>query len=74
MIYLDHHAASPPSERVRETMVEARRVAPPSGRSLDVDVVFDLMIHDLDLVLGWMEPAAEMWFSFTRIASNNPTR
>jgi len=33
--------------------VEARRCAPPTGRSEDVDVVLDLMIHDLDLVLGW---------------------
>lgn len=34
-------------------VVMGRRVAPPTGRSMDVDVVFDLMIHDLDLVLGW---------------------
>ncbi len=39
-------------------MVEAWRIAPPTGRSGDVDVVLDLMIHDLDLVLGWMSPEA----------------
>jgi len=34
-------------------VVVGRRVAPPTGRSLDVDVVLDLMIHDLDLLLHW---------------------
>ncbi len=43
---------------LRPRVVEARRIAPPSGRSLDVDVVMDLMIHDLDLVLEWMAPGA----------------
>jgi len=45
---------------LRPTVVEARRVAPPTGRGGDVDVVLDLMIHDLDLVLGWMAPGAEV--------------
>jgi predicted dehydrogenase len=36
---------------------EVHRLGVFSPRSLDVDVVFDLMIHDLDLVL-WMVPAA----------------
>jgi predicted dehydrogenase len=31
--------------------IEAHRLAPPVSRGLDVDVVFDLMIHDLDLAL-----------------------
>lgn len=30
--------------------IEARRISPFTGRSTDVDVVLDLMIHDLDLV------------------------
>ncbi|MEO0600179.1 MAG: Gfo/Idh/MocA family oxidoreductase [Myxococcota bacterium] len=34
-------------------VVVGRRVAPPTGRSSDVDVVLDLMIHDLDLLLHW---------------------
>lgn len=41
--------------------VQAERVAPPTGRSRDVDVVTDLMIHDLDLaavLLG--EPITEV--------------
>jgi predicted dehydrogenase len=33
--------------------LEAERMAPPTGRDRDVDVVRDLMIHDLDLVL-WL--------------------
>ena len=35
---------------------EVHRLGVFSSRSLDVDVVFDLMIHDLDLVL-WMVPS-----------------
>ncbi len=33
-------------------LIEARRISPFTGRSTDVDVVLDLMIHDLDLVLS----------------------
>ena len=35
--------------------IDARRLAPYPGRSVDTSVVFDLMIHDLDLVLGWAD-------------------
>jgi predicted dehydrogenase len=39
-------------ERIREPkFVEAHRLAVFQPRSLDIDVVFDLMIHDIDLVL-----------------------
>jgi predicted dehydrogenase len=39
-------------ERVRAPrLIEAVRRTPWSGRALDVDVVLDLMIHDIDLVL-----------------------
>jgi len=34
----------------RPRYLEAERMGPPSGRCDDVDVVLDLMIHDLDLV------------------------
>jgi len=30
--------------------IECRRCAPPTGRGMDVSAVFDLMVHDLDLV------------------------
>lgn len=33
-------------------LIEASRLSPFTGRSTDVDVVLDLMIHDLDLVLS----------------------
>lgn len=33
-------------------LIEASRISPFTGRSIDVDVVLDLMIHDLDLVLS----------------------
>lgn len=36
----------------RPSFIEAHRLAPFVARSLDVDVVLDLMIHDLDLVLA----------------------
>jgi predicted dehydrogenase len=34
------------------TLIECRRWAPFTARGADVDVVLDVMIHDLDLVLG----------------------
>jgi predicted dehydrogenase len=41
--------------------IEANRIAPFKARSLDVDVVLDLMIHDLDIVLALVgEEAAEI--------------
>ena len=40
------HCAEPPRS------IEARREGPYSFRSTDIGVVFDLMIHDLDLVLS----------------------
>ena len=38
---------------------EAHRLSPFSPRSLDVDVVMDLMIHDLDIVLSLVESEVE---------------
>ncbi|HLA79628.1 MAG TPA: Gfo/Idh/MocA family oxidoreductase [Vicinamibacteria bacterium] len=32
--------------------IEVHRLAPPTPRSLDIDVVLDLMIHDLDILLS----------------------
>ena len=34
--------------------IEVTRVAPFPGRGMDVDVVKDLMVHDLEIVLHWM--------------------
>lgn len=42
-------------QRGRPLFVESARLAPFTYRSLDVGVVFDLMIHDIDLVLS-LEP------------------
>jgi predicted dehydrogenase len=36
----------------KPVLIEANRLSPFTGRSTDVDVVLDLMIHDLDLVLS----------------------
>ena len=36
----------------RPLLIEAHRLSSFTGRSVDIDVVFDLMIHDLDLVLS----------------------
>ena len=41
----------------RPLLVECRRVSPFTGRSTDVDVVLDLMIHDLDMVMSF-QPGA----------------
>jgi len=43
----------------RPMFIEAHRLAVFQPRSLDVDVVFDLMIHDLDLVLHAVGSAPE---------------
>lgn len=41
--------------------IEAHRLAPPVPRGIDVDVVLDLMIHDLDLaLLATRSPIVEM--------------
>ena len=46
---------NPAFRAMREMMVkplffEVRRISPFSGRSRDIDVIFDLMIHDLDII------------------------
>ena len=38
--------------KLRPQFIEAHRLAPYVGRGVDVAVIFDLMIHDLDLVLA----------------------
>ena len=48
---------SPPFRRAQGAirdplLIEARRISPFTGRSTDIDVVHDLMIHDIDLVLS----------------------
>jgi len=40
----------------RPLFIEAHRLAPFVPRSMDVDVVLDLMIHDLDLTLAVIDP------------------
>ena len=50
-------AVAAKAETHRPLFFEIHRMGVFSPRSLDVDVVFDLMIHDLDLVL-WMVGAA----------------
>ena len=48
---------SPPFRRARRMVglpfsIEARRISVFTGRSVDIDVIHDLMIHDIDLVLS----------------------
>ena len=38
--------------------VEARRLSPFATRAADVSVVYDLMVHDLDLILTLVQRAA----------------
>lgn len=52
---------------LRPRVVEGRRIAPPTGRGLDVDVILDLMIHDLDLVLAWSRDAEVAWVDATGV-------
>jgi len=41
-------------EDITPEYIEAERLSPSTGRSQDIDVIGDLMIHDLDLVLRHM--------------------
>ena len=48
---------SPPFRKARAVikkplLIEAHRIGPFTGRSTDIDVVHDLMIHDIDLVIS----------------------
>ena len=47
-----------PLAGVRPRFVQSERLAPPQGRGSDVDVVTDLMVHDLDLAMRWLGPVA----------------
>ena len=52
------------------TLIECRRWAPFTARGADVDVVLDLMVHDLDLVLGLISaPVQEIQASGVSILS-----
>src|SRR5881397_975514 len=52
------------------TLIECRRWAPFTSRGTDVDVVLDLMVHDLDLVLGLVSaPVREIQASGVSILS-----
>jgi predicted dehydrogenase len=56
--------------RVRgPVMVQARRRAPFTFRSLDVGVVLDLMIHDIDLVLS-LEPGSLLDVTATGVSAS----
>ena len=53
-----HRAVQPATDgaaanAVRPRFIEVHRLGTFSPRSLDIDVVLDLMIHDLDIVLAW---------------------
>src|SRR5690606_24751908 len=37
----------------RPLFIEVQRLGSFSPRSLDIDVIMDLMIHDLDIILQW---------------------
>lgn len=56
---------------LRPRYIEARRLSPPSDRGRDVDVVLDLMVHDLDLVLAWT-CGAVAWFDAVGVAVDGP--
>lgn len=46
VLYADEVVSSP-------LFIEVQRLGPFSSRSVDVDVIMDLMIHDLDIILHW---------------------
>jgi predicted dehydrogenase len=55
---------SPPFRKAKAAitkplLIEAHRISPFTGRSTDIDVVHDLMIHDIDLVLSLVKDAVK---------------
>lgn len=58
--------------RVKQPLfIEIQRLGPFSPRSLDVDVIMDLMIHDIDIILQWDQtPIAEIHASGVPIISD----
>lgn len=44
-------------------VIEFQRLTPFTGRGIEVDVVLDLMIHDLDLLLSWISSPIKSIFS-----------
>jgi len=58
-IYVDHLERFNPAieyiEKIvkRPLFIEVQRLGSFSPRSLDIDVIMDLMIHDLDIILQW---------------------
>ncbi|WP_300366028.1 gfo/Idh/MocA family oxidoreductase, partial [Brachyspira sp.] len=53
-------------------LIEARRLAPFTPRITDVGVVFDIMIHDLDIVTSFVKkPIVRFSASGKRIRTNN---
>jgi predicted dehydrogenase len=50
-------------------LIEARRVSGFTGRSVDIDVVNDLMIHDIDLILALKgeTPVKSVWAKGVRV-------
>ncbi len=58
---------------LREPMfIEAHRLGPFQGRGIDVDVVLDLMIHDIDIVLKYVRsPVREVYAAGVPVLSSN---
>ena len=51
--------------------IEARRCSPFDARIADTNVVFDLMIHDLDIVLNYLQPSSLASFHAEAIIVNS---
>jgi len=52
------HPAVRATTHVRPAFIMGERLAPPPDRPAPVDVIADLLLHDLDLCAAWMGPPA----------------
>jgi predicted dehydrogenase len=67
-IYQEPHSSQ---YKLEPQFIEAVRIAPFKPRAIDVDVIVDLMIHDIDLILEMVDsPVSKIFAKGAKVLSN----
>ena len=53
--HVERHRAAEAFKGIKPLFIECHRLSPFPARSTDIDVIFDLMIHDIDLLLAMVD-------------------